>query len=103
MMFGSAGCSGFARGIMSAAAFNPVQSEAPIVFRFDARGIAKRFRHAAIFAALDTLRRGETMRLVNDHDPLPLLDEIVHRYRNAVTIRYLERVPERVVIDFERT
>ena len=84
------------------AAFNPVQSEAPIVFRFDACGIAKRFRHAALFAALDTLRCGETMRFVNEHDPLPLLDQIGHRYGGAMLIRYLERAPERVVIDFER-
>jgi uncharacterized protein (DUF2249 family) len=84
------------------AAFNPVQSEAPIVFRFDARGIAKRFRHAAIFAALDTLRTGETMRFVDDHDPLPMLDEIAHRYGSALQVRHLERAPERVVVDFER-
>jgi uncharacterized protein (DUF2249 family) len=84
------------------AAFNPVQSEAPIVFRFDARGIAKRFRQAAIFASLDTLRRGETMRFVVDQDPLPLLDHIVHRYGNAMAIRYVERSSERIVIDFER-
>ena len=32
------------------------------VYPFDARGIAKRFRHAAIFGALDALRHGETMR-----------------------------------------
>jgi uncharacterized protein (DUF2249 family) len=83
------------------AAFNPVQSEGPIVFRFDACGIAKRFRHAAVLAALDTLRRGETMRFVIDHDPLPLLDHVAHRYGNALAIRYLQRAPERVVIDFE--
>ena len=58
------------------AAFNPVQSEGPIVFRFDACGIAKRFRYAAIIAALDTLREGETMRFVNDHDPPLLLDQV---------------------------
>jgi uncharacterized protein (DUF2249 family) len=84
------------------AAFNPVQSEGPIVFRFDACGIAKRFRYAAIFAALDTLREGETMRFVNDHDPTLLLDQVAHRYGRAILIRYLERAPERVVIDFER-
>lgn len=83
------------------AAFNPVQSEGPIVFRFDACGIAKRFRHAAIFAALDTLRPGETMRFVIDHDPRPLLDEVAHRYGTTLAIRYLQRAPERVVIDFE--
>ena len=84
------------------APFSPVQSEAPIVFRFDSRGIAKRFRQAAILASLETLRRGETMRLVADPDPLPLLDQVVHRYGNAIEIRYVEHGAERVVIDLER-
>ncbi len=88
-------------GKTMSAAFNPVQSEAPIVFRFDARGIAKRFRQAAVFASLDTLRRGETMRLVSDHDPLPLLDQIVHRYGVSLLVRYVERGGERVVVDLE--
>jgi uncharacterized protein (DUF2249 family) len=84
------------------AAFKPVESEAPIVFRFDACGIAKRFQQAAVFAALDTLRRGETMRFVNDHEPRLLLDQIAHRYGGKMLIRCVERAPERVVIDFER-
>jgi len=84
------------------AAFNPVQSEGPIVFRFDARGIAKRFRHAAILAALDTLRHGETMRLVSDHDPAPLLDQIGHRFGAAMHVRWVERAAEQVVVDVER-
>jgi uncharacterized protein (DUF2249 family) len=49
------------------------------VHPFDARGVAKRFRHAAIFGALQNLHAGETMRFVNDHDPLPLLAQL----RNA--------------------
>lgn len=66
----------------------------------DARGIAKRFRHAAIFAALETLDHDETMRFVNDHDPLPLLRQIQQRYGDQVHIQYVERQPERIVIDF---
>ena len=46
------------------------------VYPFDARGIGKRFRHAAILGALDALNPGETMRFVNDHDPLPLLAQL---------------------------
>ena len=45
------------------------------IYPFDARGVAKRFRHAAIFGALDSLQAGETMRFANDHDPLPLLSQ----------------------------
>jgi uncharacterized protein (DUF2249 family) len=70
------------------------------IYAFDARGIAKRFRHAAIFGALDALRPGETMRFVNDHDPLPLLDQLASRYGDTVDIRYLQREPAGVVIDF---
>ncbi len=72
------------------------------IYPFDARGVAKRFRHAAIFGALDSLRSGETMRFVNDHDPLPLLDQLVNRYGDAVSIKYLQREPGQIVIDFVR-
>jgi uncharacterized protein (DUF2249 family) len=70
------------------------------IYPFDARGVARRFRHAAIFGALDALDHGETMRFVNDHDPLPLLDQVVTRYAEAVTIRYVQRDPGAIVIDF---
>jgi uncharacterized protein (DUF2249 family) len=67
---------------------------------FDARGVAERFRHAAIFGALDALRPGEAMRFVNDHDPLPLLAQLQERYGDALVIQYRERAPGAVVIDF---
>jgi uncharacterized protein (DUF2249 family) len=73
------------------------------VYAFDARGIAKRFRHAAIFGALDALVPGETMRFVNDHDPLPLLEQLRQRYGEAVSIEYRQREPGAIVIDFVRT
>lgn len=73
------------------------------IYPFDARGIAKRFRHAAIFGALDALNSGETMRFVNDHDPLPLLNQIAQRYGDNVMIDYVQRDPGQIVIDFVRT
>jgi uncharacterized protein (DUF2249 family) len=74
-----------------------------MTYPFDARGIAKRFRHAAIFGALDALNLGERMRFVNDHDPLPLLDQLRTRYGDAVEIQYLQREPGAIVIDFIRS
>lgn len=71
-------------------------------YPFDARGVAKRFRHAAIFGALDSLTPGETMRFVNDHDPLPLLAQMRQRYGEGIEINYVAREPEGVVIDFTR-
>ena len=70
------------------------------VFPFDARGVAKRFRHAAIFGALESLQDGETMRFVNDHDPLPLLGQIQQRYGSQVQISYVAREPGNIIIDF---
>jgi uncharacterized protein (DUF2249 family) len=74
--------------------------QADQLYPFDARGIAKRFRHAAIFCALDALFAGETMRFCNDHDPLPLLDQMRARYGGKVEIRYVQREPGAIVIDF---
>jgi uncharacterized protein (DUF2249 family) len=72
------------------------------IYPFDARGVAKRFRHAAIFGALDALVPGESMRFVNDHDPLPLLAQLRQRYGETVSIEYRQREPSAIVIDFIR-
>jgi len=72
------------------------------IYPFDARGVAKRFRHAAIFGALDALQAGETMRFVNDHDPLPLLQQLQQRYGEALMVEYRQRDPGAIVIDFVR-
>jgi uncharacterized protein (DUF2249 family) len=69
-------------------------------YEFDARGVAKRFRHAAIFGALESLEDGETMRFVNDHDPLPLLNQIGHRYGKQIGMSYVSREAGNIVIDF---
>lgn len=70
------------------------------VYAFDARGVAKRFRHAAIFGALESLQDGETMRFVNDHDPVPLLGQIMQRYGAQVGIEYRSREAGQIIIDF---
>ena len=70
------------------------------IYPFDARGVAKRFRHAAIFGALDSLQPGETMRFANDHDPLPLLEQVAQRYGEGVGVEYRHREPGIIVIDF---
>lgn len=72
------------------------------LYPFDARGIAKRFRHAAIFGAFDALFPGETMRFCNDHDPLPLLEQLMSRFGDHIEISYVQRVPGEVVIDFAK-
>lgn len=84
---------------MSGCASNHVNMEG--IYVFDARGVAKRFRHAAIFGAIDALNPGETMRFVNDHNPLPLLQQLNQRYDKKVEIDYINNEIGAVVIDFK--
>ncbi|PWF24692.1 DUF2249 domain-containing protein [Corticimicrobacter populi] len=70
------------------------------IYPFDARGVAKRFRHAAIFGALSALQPGEAMRFCNDHDPLPLLQQLVDYFGDRIEIEYVTREPGAIVIDF---
>ena len=72
-------------------------------YLFDARGVAKRFRHAAIFGALESLQSGETMRFCNDHDPLPLLAQLDQRFGSGIKMTYVSRAPGEIVIDFMMT
>lgn len=67
---------------------------------FDARGIARRFRHSSIFAALGVLQPGESMRFINDHDPLPLIAQLNERYGDVLSVNYVQRDADVVVIDF---
>lgn len=85
---------------MTHACSNTISSD--LRYPFDARGVAKRFRHAAIFGALDALNPGETMAFVNDHDPLPLLAQLTQRYGESIAINYVTREPGQIVIDFTR-
>ncbi|UGQ46406.1 DUF2249 domain-containing protein [Massilia endophytica] len=71
------------------------------VYTFDARGVARRFRHAAIFGALESLYAGETMRFYNDHDPLPLMHQLAQHFGARLKAAYVARVPGEVVIDFK--
>ena len=87
---------------MTDAQTDPLNPPAEAVYPFDARGVARRFRHAAIFGALDALGAGETMRFMNDHDPLPLLRQMEDRYGETVEIAYRLRSDQGVVIDFTR-
>ncbi|MFC4529089.1 DUF2249 domain-containing protein [Dyella halodurans] len=69
------------------------------IHSFDARGVARRFRHAAIFGALDALHPGETMRFFNDHNPLPLLAQLRDRFGDNLTFNYRQTHPDLTVID----
>ena len=72
----------------------------PNTHLFDARGVARRFRHSSIFGAIGVLRSGETMRFVNDHNPIPLIAQLRERLGDHLTVTYRQRDADAVVIDF---
>lgn len=44
----------------------------------DVRSLPPWERHPLVFEKLDALRPGESLRLINDHDPRPLRYELMH-------------------------
>ena len=70
------------------------------IYPIGVQGAVKRFRHAAIFGALDSLRPGESMRFADDHDPLPSLEQIAQRHGDRVGVEYRQPEAGAIVIDF---
>lgn len=65
----------------------------------DVRPLPPRGRHETIFEKLDALEAGETLRLVNDHDPAPLRYQLDATRPGQHRWEYVEKGPEEWVID----
>ncbi|MEH7481973.1 DUF2249 domain-containing protein [Neobacillus drentensis] len=53
-----------------------------------------REKHTTIFGRFDGLASGETMMIVNDHDPRPLLYQFMMERSEQFSWEYLEEGPE---------
>ncbi|MGA0610945.1 DUF2249 domain-containing protein [Caldimonas sp. KR1-144] len=62
--------------------------------KIDVREIAPRERHPLIFNTFRSLGGGETLELVNDHDPKPLYHQMQAEKPGQFAWDYLERGPE---------
>ncbi len=60
----------------------------------DVRPLPPRDKHATIHATFDALAVGESMLLINDHDPKPLHYEFQMERPGVFEWEYLERGPE---------
>ena len=60
----------------------------------DARKYAPKDKHSTIFKAFDDLIPGESMLLINDHDPEPLYYELKAKRAGQFEWEYLEEGPE---------
>lgn len=65
----------------------------------DVRPMPPRVRHETIFGELDALLAGETLRLVNDHDPAPLRYQLDATRPGQLRWEYVEEGPEEWAID----
>lgn len=53
-----------------------------------------REKHPTIFKTFDSLKPGEYMQLINDHDPKPLQYQFMMERAEQFTWEYLEEGPE---------
>lgn len=60
----------------------------------DVRDITPRERHPLIFKAFSDLAAGQSLRLVNDHDPKPLYYQLMAERPGEADWDYLEAGPE---------
>ena len=65
----------------------------------DVREIVHRDRHLKIFDLLAGLQPGETLKLTNDHDPVPLRYQIDAQWPDHYRWDYVEEGPERWVVE----
>lgn len=65
----------------------------------DVRPMPPRARHGTIFDRLDDLATGDTLRLVNDHDPAPLRYQLDATRPGQFGWEYVEAGPESWIVD----
>ena len=69
----------------------------------DVRTLARAQKHRTIRLRLEQLDAGNTLRLVNDHDPRPLRHELEDAYPGHFTWTYVESGPQTWRVDILKT
>ncbi|HVA36484.1 MAG TPA: DUF2249 domain-containing protein [Candidatus Dormibacteraeota bacterium] len=73
------------------------------MIELDVRPLPPGRKHTTIFETFEGLQRGETLRIVNDHDPRPLRFELDHDYPQTFEWTYAQRGPEIWLVDITKT
>lgn len=60
----------------------------------DVRIYERGHKKEIIFKAFEELEQGETMELINDHDPRPLYQQFIVNFPEHFEWKYLEQGPE---------
>lgn len=69
----------------------------------DVRTLPPPKKHATIHELLEGLAPGDTLRIVNDHDPRPLRYELEHDYPDSFEWTYVESGPQTWRVDISKT
>lgn len=80
---------------------SPTSQSASLPVQLDVRVIPPRDKHPTIFRTFDSLESGQSMILINDHDPRPLRYQLDAEHPGTFQWTYQEQGPEvwRVQID----
>ncbi len=68
----------------------------------DLRHIMPFERHEKIFEMWEELRPGETLRIINDHDPKPLRYQFEVEYKDKYEWEYEQRGPKDWIVKIRR-
>jgi uncharacterized protein (DUF2249 family) len=60
----------------------------------DVRKYQPKDKHNMVFSTIDSLKTGEKMELINDHDPKPLYYQLMVEYKDQFDWEYLEEGPD---------
>jgi uncharacterized protein (DUF2249 family) len=71
-----------------------VSEQAIETMTLDVRDMVPKERHPRIFDIIDNLEPGQTLRLINDHDPKPLYYQLMVERPNQLEWEYLEDGPD---------
>ncbi|HEX5436136.1 MAG TPA: DUF2249 domain-containing protein [Gemmatimonadaceae bacterium] len=78
-------------------------SASPTPVELDVRPIPPRDKHSTIFRTFDSLAPGQSMLLINDHDPAPLRYQLMAERSGQFVWSYQEQGPEVWRVQIERT
>ena len=68
----------------------------------DLRSMPPFERHEKIFHVWETLKHGETLKIINDHDPKPLRYQFEAEYKGKYEWEYKEEGPKDWVVSIKR-
>lgn len=71
--------------------------------KLDLRPMPPFERHEKIFKIWDTFKSGDTLQIINDHDPRPLRYQFMVEHKDKFDWQYVQSGPKDWVVDIKRT